>query len=543
MDNAIFRFAKPNNEPVKAYAPGSVEKTSLKQMLSQLATEQWDIPLLIGGKEIRTGNTGKVVMPHNHKHVLATYHKAGEKEVQMAVDAAVKAQREWSELPWVERASVMMRIAELISTKYRYALNASVMLGQSKNPMQAEIDAPCELIDFLRFSAFYAGQVYADQPYSDTGILNRMEYRALEGFVFTLTPFNFTSIASNLNLAPAMMGNTTVWKPSTTAIYSNYILMKIFHEAGLPDGVVNFIPGQGSLIGKVVTQSPELAGFHFTGSTGTFNTLWRSIGENLGTYRSYPRIVGETGGKNFIFAHASAPAEDVATAIVRGAFEYQGQKCSAASRAYIPSSLWGEVKERVGAMLASIRMGDVQDFTNFVNAVIDEASFDNIMSYINFAKQSPEATVLFGGNGDKSEGYFIQPTVIVTTNPCFKSMAEEIFGPVITIFVYDDKQYEETLELCDRTSPYALTGSIFARDRYAIDKAFKLLRYAAGNFYINDKPTGAVIAQQPFGGSRASGTNDKAGGPLNLIRWTNPRTIKETYVSPTHYGYPFLGEK
>ena len=543
MDNAIFRFAKPINEPVKAYAPGSVEKSSLKQMLSQLATEQWDIPLLIGGKEIRTGNTGKVVMPHNHKHVLATYHKAGEKEVQMAIDAAVKAQREWSELPWVERASVMMRIAELISTKYRYALNASVMLGQSKNPMQAEIDAPCELIDFLRFSAFYAGQVYADQPYSDTGILNRMEYRALEGFVFTLTPFNFTSIASNLNLAPAMMGNSTVWKPSTTAIYSNYILMKIFHEAGLPDGVVNFIPGQGSLIGKVVTQSPELAGFHFTGSTGTFNTLWRSIGENLGTYRSYPRIVGETGGKNFIFAHASAPAEDVATAIVRGAFEYQGQKCSAASRAYIPSSLWGEVKERVGAMLASIRMGDVQDFTNFVNAVIDEASFDNIMSYINFAKQSPEATVLFGGNGDKSEGYFIQPTVIVTTNPCFKSMAEEIFGPVITIFVYDDKQYEETLELCDRTSPYALTGSIFARDRYAIDKAFKLLRYAAGNFYINDKPTGAVIAQQPFGGSRASGTNDKAGGPLNLIRWTNPRTIKETYVSPTHYGYPFLGEK
>lgn len=543
MDNAIFRFAKPINEPVKAYAPGSVEKTSLKQMLSQLATEQWDIPLLIGGKEIRTGNTGKVVMPHNHKHVLATYHKAGEKEVQMAIDAAVKAQREWSELPWVERASVMMRIAELISTKYRYALNASLMLGQSKNPMQAEIDAPCELIDFLRFSAFYAGQVYADQPYSDTGILNRMEYRALEGFVFTLTPFNFTSIASNLNLAPSMMGNTTVWKPSTTAIYSNYILMKIFHEAGLPDGVVNFIPGQGSLIGKVVTQSPELAGFHFTGSTGTFNTLWRSIGENLGTYRSYPRIVGETGGKNFIFAHASAPAEDVATAIVRGAFEYQGQKCSAASRAYIPSSLWGEVKERVGAMLASIRMGDVQDFTNFVNAVIDEASFDNIMSYINFAKQSPEATVLFGGNGDKSEGYFIQPTVIVTTNPCFKSMAEEIFGPVITIFVYDDKQYEETLELCDRTSPYALTGSIFARDRYAIDKAFKLLRYAAGNFYINDKPTGAVIAQQPFGGSRASGTNDKAGGPLNLIRWTNPRTIKETYVSPTHYGYPFLGEK
>ena len=512
-------------------------------MLGQLSSEQWDIPLIIGGKEIRTGDTGKVVMPHNHKHVLATYHKAGPKEVQMAIDAAVKAQKEWSDLPWVERASVMMRIAELISTKYRYAVNASVMLGQSKNPMQAEIDAPCELIDFLRFSAFYAGQIYADQPYSDTGILNRMEYRALEGFVFTLTPFNFTSIASNLNLAPAMMGNTAVWKPSTTAIYSNYILMKIFHEAGLPDGVVNFIPGQGSVIGKVVTQSPDLAGFHFTGSTGTFNTLGRAIGENLGTYKSYPRIVGETGGKNFIFVHASAPAEDVATAIVRGAFEYQGQKCSAASRAYIPSCLWANVKERVGAMLQSIRMGDVTDFTNFVNAVIDEASFNNIMDYINYAKQSPDATVLFGGNGDKTEGYYIEPTVIVTTDPAFKTMTEEIFGPVITIYVYDESQYEETLALCDRTSPYGLTGSIFARDRYAIDKAFKLLRYSAGNFYINDKPTGAVIAQQPFGGSRASGTNDKAGGPLNLVRWTNPRTIKETYVSPTHYGYPFLGEK
>ena len=543
MDNAIFRFAKPINEPVKSYAPGTAEKIALKQMLGQLSSEQWDIPLIIGGKEIRTGDTGKVVMPHNHKHVLATYHKAGPKEVQMAIGAAVKAQKEWSDLPWVERASVMMRIAELISTKYRYAVNASVMLGQSKNPMQAEIDAPCELIDFLRFSAFYAGQIYADQPYSDTGILNRMEYRALEGFVFTLTPFNFTSIASNLNLAPAMMGNTAVWKPSTTAIYSNYILMKIFHEAGLPDGVVNFIPGQGSVIGKVVTQSPDFAGFHFTGSTGTFNTLWRAIGENLGTYKSYPRIVGETGGKNFIFVHASAPAEDVATAIVRGAFEYQGQKCSAASRAYIPACLWADVKERVGAMLQSIRMGDVTDFTNFVNAVIDEPSFDNIMDYINYAKQSPDATVLFGGNGDKTEGYYIEPTVIVTTDPAFKTMSEEIFGPVITIYVYDESQYEETLALCDRTSPYGLTGSIFARDRYAIDKAFKLLRYSAGNFYINDKPTGAVIAQQPFGGSRASGTNDKAGGPLNLVRWTNPRTIKETYVSPTHYGYPFLGEK
>lgn len=543
MDNAIFRFAKPENEPVKAYAPGSSEKAALKSALAQLETEKWEIPLIIGGKEIYTGDTGNVVMPHDHHHVLATYHKAGEKEVQMAIDAAMKAHKEWSELPWVERASLMMRVAELFATKYRYMLNASVMLGQSKNPFQAEIDAPCELIDFLRFSTFYAGQVYADQPYSEKGILNRMEYRALEGFVFSLTPFNFTSIASNLNMAPAMMGNVAVWKPSTTAIYSNYFLMKVFKEAGLPDGVVNFIPGKGSVIGKVITASPDFAGFHFTGSTETFNTLWRQIGENLGRYKSYPKMVGETGGKNFIFAHSSADALDIATAIVRGAFEYQGQKCSAGSRAYIPSSLWPKVKEYVGDMLKEIKMGDVRDFTNFINAVIDEASFDNIMSYIEYAKQSPDAEIIFGGHGDKSVGYFVEPTVIQTTNPKFKSMVEEIFGPVITIYVYEDKDFEETLELCDSTSPYGLTGSIFAYDRYAVDKAFNKLRYAAGNFYINDKPTGAVIAQQPFGGSRASGTNDKAGGPLNLIRWTNPRCIKEALVPPTSYGYPFLGEK
>lgn len=543
MDNAIFRFAKPENEPVKAYAPGSSEKAALKSALAQLETEKWEIPLIIGGKEIYTGDTGNVVMPHDHHHVLATYHKAGEKEVQMAIDAAMKAHKEWSELPWVERASLMMRVAELFATKYRYMLNASVMLGQSKNPFQAEIDAPCELIDFLRFSTFYAGQVYADQPYSEKGILNRMEYRALEGFVFSLTPFNFTSIASNLNMAPAMMGNVAVWKPSTTAIYSNYFLMKVFKEAGLPDGVVNFIPGKGSVIGKVITASPDFAGFHFTGSTETFNTLWRQIGENLGRYKSYPKMVGETGGKNFIFAHSSADALDIATAIVRGAFEYQGQKCSAGSRAYIPSSLWPKVKEYVGDMLKEIKMGDVRDFTNFINAVIDEASFDNIMSYIEYAKQSPDAEVIFGGHGDKSVGYFVEPTVIQTINPKFKSMVEEIFGPVITIYVYEDKDFEETLELCDSTSPYGLTGSIFAYDRYAVDKAFNKLRYAAGNFYINDKPTGAVIAQQPFGGSRASGTNDKAGGPLNLIRWTNPRCIKEALVPPTSYGYPFLGEK
>lgn len=543
MDNAIFKFAKPANEPVKTYAPGSSEKKALKQALNQIASEEWDIPLIIGGKEIRTGNTGKVVMPHDHKHVLATYHKAREQEVQMAIDAAMKAHKEWSELPWVERASVMMRIAELISTKYRYLLNASVMLGQSKNPMQAEIDTPCELIDFLRFSTYYAGEIYSGQPYSETGILNRMEYRALEGFVFTLTPFNFTAIAGNLNLAPAIMGNVAVWKPSTTAIHSNYLLMKVFKEAGLPDGVVNFIPGQGSVIGKVVTQSPDLAGFHFTGSTATFNTLWNQIGANLTHYKSYPKIVGETGGKNFIFVHPSAHVDDVATAIVRGAFEYQGQKCSAGSRAYIPASLWKQIKERVGNMLREIKIGDVRDFTNFINAVIDEVSFDNIMNYIHYAKQDPDTEILFGGNGDKSVGYFIEPTVIQTKNPTSKTMVEEIFGPVITIYVYEDQAYEETLEVCDRTSIYGLTGSIFANDRYAIEVAMNTLRYAAGNFYINDKPTGAVVGQQPFGGSRASGTNDKAGGPLNLIRWTNPRSIKETLVPPTDYTYPFLGEE
>lgn len=542
MNNSIFKFPNPGNEPVKSYAPGTPEKAELKKTLKQLSGEHWDIPLVIGGKEIRTGNTGKVVMPHDHQHVLATYHKAGEKEVQMAIDAAMKARKEWADLPWEERAMVMLRVAELLATKYRYLLNASVMLGQSKNPFQAEIDAPCELIDFLRYSTWYAQQIYADQPYSEKGLINRMEYRGLEGFVFSLTPFNFTSIASNLNMGPAMMGNVAVWKPSTTAIYSNYLLMKVFQEAGLPDGVVNFIPGSGRTIGKVVTSSPDFAGFHFTGSTETFNTLWRQIGENLGNYKSYPKIVGETGGKNFIFVHPSSPTKEVAVAIVRGAFEYQGQKCSAGSRAYIPKSLWPEIKEQVGEMLKEIKMGDVQDFSNFINAVIDEASFDNIMGYIEHAKNAPDAEIIFGGKGDKSVGYFVEPTVIQTTNPHYKSMVEEIFGPVITIYVYDDDKYEETLELADSTSPYGLTGSIFARDRDAINKAYDKLRFSAGNFYVNDKPTGAVIAQQPFGGARASGTNDKAGGPLNLIRWTNARCIKETLVPPTDYKYPFLAE-
>ncbi|MDO5017485.1 MAG: L-glutamate gamma-semialdehyde dehydrogenase [Porphyromonas sp.] len=540
MDNILYHFERPNNEPGNLYAPGSKERDLLTDALNKAMSTEIEVPLVIGGKEIRTGDTGKVVMPHNHRHVLATYHKAGEKEVKMAIDAAMKAHREWSRLPWLERASIMLKAAELFSTKYRYELAAAVMLGQSKNPMQAEIDAPCELIDFLRFSAYYAARIYSDQPLSDHTLLNRVEYRPLEGFVFALTPFNFTSIALNLTMAPAIMGNVSVWKPSTTAIFSNYLLLKVMKEAGLPDGVVNFIPGKGSVIGKALIPDHNLAGFHFTGSSATFNTLWKQIGDNISGYKSIPKIVGETGGKNFVFAHPSADVDQVAVALVRGAFEYQGQKCSAASRGYIPKSMWGELRERLEAMIATIKMGDVTDFSNFMNAVIDETSFDNIKSYIDYANASSDAEVIIGGGCDKSEGYFVQPTVILTTDPKFKTMQEEIFGPVLTLFVYDDHQYEEILALCDETSPYGLTGSIFAEDRYAIQTALDKLRFAAGNFYINDKPTGAVVGQQPFGGSRASGTNDKAGGALNLIRWTSARCIKETFNPPVDYTYPFL---
>lgn len=542
MNNSLFRFAKPQNEPVYAYAPGSEERKKLREALQRQMMTEIEIPLVIGGKEVKTGDTGKVVMPHNHKHVLGIYHKAGEKEVQMAIDAALAAKESWANLPWTERGSIMLRIAELISTKYRYELAASVMLGQSKNPMQAEIDAPCELIDFLTFGAYYAGQIYADQPISSKGCLNRVEYRPLEGFVFAVTPFNFTSIASNLNLAPAMMGNTTVWKPSTTSLYSNYILMQIFKEAGLPDGVVNFLPGKGSVIGKVVTSSPDFAGFHFTGSTGTFNSLWKNIAQNIDKYKTYPRIVGETGGKNFVMVHPSSNAREVATALVRGAFEYQGQKCSAASRAYLPQSMWKEIKMHMGEMIGKIKMGDVMDFDNFVNAVIDEPSFDNIMSFVDAAKKDKDAEVVFGGKGDKSVGFFIEPTVIKTTNPKYPTMTEELFGPVLTVYVYNDQDFEKTLEICDQSTQYGLTGSIFSNDRFATEVALDKLRNAAGNFYINDKPTGAVVGQQPFGGSRASGTNDKAGGPLNLMRWCSPRTIKETFVSPTEFEYPFLAK-
>ncbi len=540
MINAIYKFPRPENEPVKSYAPGSTERKELKEKLEELKSQTIDIPLIIGGKEVRTGNTGKVVMPHNHKHVLATYHKAGPEEVKAAINSALEARKKWSEMPWIERASINMKIAELLATKYRSLINAATMLGQSKNPFQAEIDAACETIDFLRFNVYYACQIYADQPNNAPGTINRLEYRPLEGFIFALSPFNFTSIASNLSMAPALMGNTVVWKPATTSVFSNYFLMKIYEEAGLPAGVINFIPGQGSVIGKEIFSHPDFGGVHFTGSTATFKHFWKTIGNNINTYKAYPRIVGETGGKDFIFAHKTADAKQVATAITRGAFEYQGQKCSAASRAYIPTSLWEDIKNFLKADIESFTVGSTDDFSHFMNAVIDENAFDSIVSFIDEAKKSDKAEIISGGGSDKSKGYFIEPTVILTKDPHFITMVEEIFGPVITIYVYDDDKYKETLKLCDETSPYALTGAVFAQDREALLQGYEALRNSAGNFYLNDKPTGAVVDQQPFGGARASGTNDKAGSYLNLIRWTNPRTIKETLVTPVDYRYPFL---
>ncbi len=543
MNNAIFKFPKPNNEVILDYAPGSKERKELKAKLEELKSQQIEIPLIIGGKEIKTGDTGKVTMPEDHQHVLAVYHKAQAEHVQQAIEASQKAHKIWSEMPFVERASIMLKTAELIATKYRSLMNAATMLGQGKTAFQAEIDSACETIDFLRFNTYYASQIYSEQPDSVPGVINRMEYRALEGFIFSISPFNFTAIASNLSMAPALMGNVVVWKPATTAILSNYYLMQIYKEAGLPDGVINFIPGKGSVIGKEIFSSEHFAGVHFTGSTHTFNHFWKEIANNMSTYKAYPRIVGETGGKDFVFVHKSADPKQVATAITRGAFEYQGQKCSAASRAYIPESLWEEVRTGVEADLKTFKLGSVTDFSNFMTAVIDEAAFDSIEDYIQKAKDADDAEVIMGGKCDKSKGYFIEPTVILTENPNFVTMEEEIFGPVITIFVYDDDKFEETLEICNNTSPYALTGSIFALDRTAVFTAYNALRYSAGNFYINDKPTGAVVNQQPFGGARASGTNDKAGSYLNLIRWTNARTVKETFVAPTDYRYPFLSEE
>ena len=540
MNNSLITFPIPANEPVKSYLAGSPERVALEKELERQSKLVVDIPIIIGGKEIRTRETGTVTCPHDHKHVLATYHKVGKKEVKMAVDAAMEAWKEWSETPWTTRAAIVMKMAELLATKYRPILNAATMLGQSKNIYQAEIDSACETIDFFRYNVHYASKIYAMQPKDGVMHLNHMEYRPLEGFVLAVTPFNFTSIASNLCMTPVLMGNVALWKPSTTALLSNYYLMQLYKEAGLPDGVINFLPGSGALIGEVATQSKHFAGIHFTGSTSTFNALWRQAGERLGEYVSYPRIVGETGGKDFIFVHPSADPKAVATAAFCGAFEFQGQKCSAASRMYIPKSLWKEVLTDVKKMAKEVKMGDVKDAKNYINAVIDEASFDKIKSYIDFAEKAKDAKIVMGGKCDKKKGWFVEPTIIETTNPHFKSMEEEIFGPVLTVYPYDDKKVEETAELCNTTSPYGLTGAVFGRDRMAVEKLTNLLRYAAGNFYINDKPTGAVVGMQPFGGARASGTNDKAGGEFNLIRWMVPRVIKETLVSPTDYRYTYM---
>lgn len=540
MNNAIYNFREPKNEPVLTYKPGSTERRLLEEELELQSRQVIDIPLIIGGKEIRTEKTGRVVMPCDHKHVLATYHMATEKEAAMAIDASLKAKTDWMTLSWMERASIMARAAELISKKYRYKINAATMLGQGKNVIQAEIDSACEVADYLRFNTYFASLIYMEQPISENETINRLEYRPLEGFVYTVTPFNFTAIASNLNTSVVLMGNTTVWKPATTSLLSNYYLMKIFEEAGLPAGVINFVPGPGSLISNVVLKHRDLTGIHFTGSNSTFNTLWKQVTENLPAYKSYPKIVGETGGKDFIFAHNTAGTRELATAIVRGAFEYQGQKCSAASRAYIPKSIWEETKNYLLGMLSEVKTGDVRDFSNFVNAVIDESSFDKIMAYIETANKSTEAKIIAGGKGDKTKGYFIEPTIILTENPHYLTMEEEIFGPVMTIYLYDDEKFEETLKICDETSPYGLTGAIFSNDKYAMITACRALRYAAGNFYINDKPTGAMVGQQPFGGARGSGTNDKAGSHLNLIRWVSPRTIKETLIPATDFRYPFM---
>ncbi|MCE5344825.1 MAG: L-glutamate gamma-semialdehyde dehydrogenase [Bacteroidales bacterium] len=540
MNNAIYNFREPKNEAVLSYKPGSLERKQLEEELTNQRNKVIDIPLIIGGKEIRTGKTGKIVIPSDHKHVLATYHMATEKEVSLAIEAALDAKDEWMILSWIERAGIMAKAAELISKKYRFKINAATMLGQGKNVLQAEIDSACEVADYLRFNNYFASLVYREQPISENENINRIEYRPLEGFIYTVTPFNFTAIASNLNTSVALMGNTTIWKPATTSLLSNYYLMKIYEEAGLPAGVINFLPGTGSLISSIVLKHKDLAGIHFTGSNSTFNTLWKQVSDNLSIYKSYPKLVGETGGKDFIFAHKSANPLELATAIVRGSFEYQGQKCSAASRAYIPVSIWDETRQYIVKMISEIKVGDVLDFKNAVNAVIDEASFDKIMEYIRKVKASGEAKIIAGGNGDKSTGYFIEPTLIVTENPHYFTMEEEIFGPVMTIFIYEDDHFDETLKLCDETSPYALTGSIFSNDKYAMVKACRALRYASGNFYINDKPTGAMVGQQPFGGARASGTNDKAGSHLNLIRWVSPRTVKETLIPAIDFKYPFM---
>ena len=540
MSNAILNVPAPRNEPVYDYAPGTPERKVLQAATKDMLGKEIEIPIIVGGKEIRTGDLGEIRCPHDHGHVLAKYHRANADIVHQAEKAAGDAWHEWSVMDWRARASVVLRMAELLSTKYRPIVNAATMLGQSKTAHQAEIDAAAELIDFYRFNAHYMQEIYAGQPVSSPGMWNYLEYRALEGFVLAITPFNFTAIGGNLSMSPALMGNTVLWKPASTAVLSSYYLMELSKEAGLPDGVINFIPGSGGKVGGPAMAMPTLAGIHFTGSTEVFQLMWSTVGENIKNYKVYPRIVGETGGKNFVFAHPTANVDALVANTIRGAFEYQGQKCSAASRAYIPESLWHGFKERFIAEVATIKSGDVTDFGNFMGAVIDKPAFDTITEYIDYAKDSSEAEFITGGSYDGSKGYFIEPTTVVTTNPHFKLIEEEIFGPVMTIYVYPDDKFEETLELCDKTSPYGLTGAIFADDRVAVEKAFRELRQSAGNFYINDKPTGAVVGQQPFGGSRASGTNDKAGSAGNLTRWTSIRTVKETFVPATDYRYPFL---
>jgi 1-pyrroline-5-carboxylate dehydrogenase len=537
----VRRVPEPINDPNQSYAPGTPERAELKARLTAMAAERIEIPIVIGGREIRTGRTGQAVMPHDHSHVLADYHMADAEHIQQAIAASAAARREWASWPWEDRAAVILRAAELLATTWRPTIVAATMLGQSKTAYQAEIDAASEMVDFWRFNTYFAQELYSEQPVSSPGMWNQMEYRALEGFVYAVTPFNFTAIGGNLTTAPAMMGNTVIWKPAATAMLSAYYTLRLLEEAGLPPGVINFVPGDSVQITRLLLDSPDLAGVHFTGSTAVFNSMWKKVGENIDKYRGYPRLVGETGGKDFIVAHPSADPAAVAVAIARGGFEYQGQKCSAASRVYVPESLWNDVRDRTVAMMKDIKMGDVRDFRNFVGAVIDKKAFAKISEYVDDAKKN--ARVLQGGTTKGDRGYFIEPTLIQAEDPGYRTLCEEIFGPVVTAYVYPDAKWHETLAVVDRTSPYALTGAIFSRDRKAVREATSALRNAAGNFYVNDKPTGAVVGQQPFGGARGSGTNDKAGSKLNLVRWVNARTLKETFVPPRDYKYPFMAEE
>ncbi len=536
-----FNVPYPENEPILNYAPGSPERAELQKALANLKANQIEIPLVINGKEVMTDKKIDITAPHNHNLKLGFYYQGGEEEVAAAVEAAVEAQKTWALVPWEHRAAIFLKAADLLAGPYRHIMNAATMLAHSKTIYQAEIDAVCELVDFWRFNVHYMQEIYEIQPESAPGIWDRLDHRPLEGFIFAVTPFNFVSINGNLPTAPAMLGNVAVWKPASTATYTSHLLMKILREAGLPAGVINMIFARGAAIGDTVLKNKHLAGIHFTGSTAVFQNMWKTVGENIANYRCYPRIVGETGGKDFIFAHASADVDQLVTAMVRGSFEFQGQKCSASSRCYIPKSLWPEVKEKFVAQVGELKMGDPEDFSNFVNAIIDESAFDSITAYIDHARSASTDEILIGGNYDKSKGYFIEPTAILTSDPHSKTIEEEIFGPVVTIYVYENADFAKTLHLCDTTSPYALTGAIFARDRKAIELAERALRYAAGNFYINDKPTGAVVGQQPFGGGRASGTNDKAGGIQNMLRWASPRSIKENFVAAKSYKYPFMG--